>query len=61
MCTSLYYSNDKCTGQLLFGSILKDGLTDPRGFLENQIPYHAKEQANQDIRQEYHHSQHALS
>ena len=56
MCTSLYYSTDKCTGKLPFGSTPKDGLTDPRGSLVNQIPYHAKEQTNQDIQQEHHHS-----
>ena len=36
----------------------KDGLPDPRGSLVNKIPSHTIEQANREVQQEYHHSQH---
>ena len=44
MCTLLYYSTDKCTGQWHCGSTLKDGLPDPGGSLANIIPPCAIEQ-----------------
>ena len=40
----------KCTGQWhCAGSTSKDELPDPRGSLENDIPSHAIEQANQEL------------
>ena len=58
MCTSFYYSTDKCTGWLCCGSTPKDGLPNPRGSLVNKIPSHTTEQTNQEVQQEHHHSQH---
>ena len=57
-CTLFYYSTDKCTGWWCCGSTAKDGLPDPRGSLANEIPSCIIEQANQEFRQEYCHSQH---
>ena len=37
---------------------LKDELPEPRGSLANNIPSHAIEQANQEVQQDYSHSQH---
>ena len=37
---------------------LKDELPEPRGSLANDIPFHAIEQANQEVRQDDRHSQH---
>ena len=71
MCTSF---TDKCKKKKWYGyarldkwytgwwrceSTPKDGLPDPRGSLMNKIPSHAIEQANQEVRQEVSHSQHA--
>ena len=36
-----------------------DELSEPRGSLANDIPSRAIEQANQEVRQDNHHSQHA--
>ena len=55
MCTSLYYSTDKCTGQWCCGSTL---LSDPRGCLVNEISSKAIQQANQEAQQDDHHLQH---
>ena len=51
MCTSFYYSTNKCTGWWHCGSTPKDELSDPRGSLANEI-----EQANQEDRQDNCHS-----
>ena len=40
------------------GSTLKDKLCDPRGSFANNIPSHVIEQANREVRQDNHHSQH---
>ena len=50
---------DKCIGQQRCGSTLMDELSEPRGSLANYIPSRAIEQANQEVRQDNHHSQHA--
>ena len=52
---------DKCTGQWHCGSTSKGELPEPRGSLANDIPFHAIEQANQEVQQDDCHSQHALS
>ena len=56
-------STDKCTGWWGHGSTPKDKLSDhePRGPLANNIPSCAIEQANQEVWQDDHHSQHALN
>ena len=56
-CTSLYYSTGNCTGQWCCQSTPKDGLPTPRG-LANEILFCTIEQANQEVRQEYHNLQH---
>ena len=55
MCASC---TDKCTGQWCCGSTSKDELPEPRGSLANEIPSCAIEQANQEVQQDDHHSQH---
>ena len=47
-----------CTGWLCCESTPKDGKPDPRESLVNKIPSHTIEQANREVQQEYHHSQH---
>ena len=51
-------TTDKYTGQWCRGSTPKDELPEPRGSLANDIPSYAIEQANQEVRQDDHHSQH---
>ena len=50
---------DKCTGQWHCESTSKDELPEPRGSLANSIPSRTIEQANQEVRQDDCHSQHA--
>ena len=59
MCTSIYYSTDKCAGQWHFGNAPNDGISDSRGSSANEIPSCPIEQANQEVQQEDCHSQHA--
>ena len=47
---------DKCTGWWCCKSTLKDELPEPSGSLANNIPSHAIEQANKEVRQDDHHS-----
>ena len=47
----------KCTGKWYCESFPKDELPDPRWFVANNIPSHAIEQANQEVRQDDYHSQ----
>ena len=43
---------DKCMGRYRCGSTLKNELPKPRGSLANDIPSHAIEQADQEVRQD---------
>ena len=52
-------STDKCAGLWHCESTLKDELPEPRGSLANDILSYAIEQANQEVRQDDRHSQHA--
>ena len=49
---------DKCTGQWRCGITSKDEVPEPRGSLANDIPLHAIEQANQEVRKDDRHLQH---
>ena len=64
-CASLYYLNDstdywQCTGRWCCRCTAEDELRtpDPRRSLASDIPFHAIEQANQEVRQDDCHSQH---
>ena len=51
-CTSFYYNIAKCRTMAMWKYLKapKDGFSDPRGSLANEIPSRAIEQANQEVR-----------